>query len=923
MTATRRPSLAAPPVPPGSLTVAPTGPEVLAFLEALGRWVAELARRARRRSTPRPSSRPIPTRYTARHHARDVAAPVDRRSRYDELVVGVRQRPGRTDELAALAALHVGPAARRARRAVGVHPHRGVHARRPRSSTGSRPRCRPTRSAARASRPHRRRAAPRSSGAAARPRSLGIRPAAHRRARRPPRSRGRAVATATRSVPTVDAVDVAVTALERDLIKEAALRASTAHRLAESSSRYERAASAETASVDASWRSGADRGSPTRRGSRCPTRRVLGRPPPAPPARRSDAATLGGRTARELDAYARRLDRCGRALDEAERAYGAPLAAARRAPRAPRRVPRPVPRAAAWPRTPSSTAAYEAAHDLLWSAPCDLDDRGADGSRSTSTRCAVAVGADRPRPTGRDAGGAVVTLAACTQPGCTGQIEDGYCNVCGMPADAAASASASTRDGRARRRRRARASRPSCRARRSARRAPGSAGRRAGWSARPAAIQHLGAGITTVPSAPVPDPQSIVLAEPRGRRGEALLLECGEQVGRSRAGKPGRAEGFCPKCRHAVLVHAEAAARRPRRRAVRGRRLHRARRTRLDLPRAGPQRVRPLRRAEGPAEHRRRRRARGRDHRAAVPRRGAAPADPRDLQLREPRGRRLHRDGVRRRPVAQADPQGAHGAEQRRVRPVPRRPGDRLHRRDPARVLVPALAGAALLRLQARQRHPGRRLAQAHRPRWRAARRRRPVGDLRHRRLPGARGRRRRAERRRATSSRSAARSRCWRWSSAATSRPTSRRCRRSTTRRCSSGTTRCTACWRRRPRPNPDDRFQSADELRDQLLGVLREVVAVDSGRPRPRRTRPRRRCSASPTGTGARADVGRPARCCGSTGPTRSATWLAGVSLADGAAAARGAANRRPSRRSRCSSPRRAPRSTPASFAARRRRC
>src|SRR5205085_5972534 len=30
---------------------------------------------------------------------------------------------------------------------------------------------------------------------------------------------------------------------------------------------------------------------------------------------------------------------------------------------------------------------------------------------------------------------------------------------------------------------------------------------------------------------------------------------------------------------------------------------------------------------------------------------------------------------------------------------------------------------------------------------------------------------------------------------------------------------------------PNPDDRFQTADELRDQLIGVLREVVAVDSG--------------------------------------------------------------------------------------------
>ena len=34
---------------------------------------------------------------------------------------------------------------------------------------------------------------------------------------------------------------------------------------------------------------------------------------------------------------------------------------------------------------------------------------------------------------------------------------------------------------------------------------------------------------------------------------------------------------------------------------------------------------------------------------------------------------------------------------------------------------------------------------------------------------------------------------------------------------------------------PNPDDRFQSTDELSDQLLGVLREVVATNSGQPRP----------------------------------------------------------------------------------------
>ena len=176
--------------------------------------------------------------------------------------------------------------------------------------------------------------------------------------------------------------------------------------------------------------------------------------------------------------------------------------------------------------------------------------------------------------------------------------------------------------------------------------------------------------------------------------------------------------------------------------------------------------------------------------------------------------------------------------------------------------------GLHLLRLQARQRHPGRRHDQADRPRRRAARRRRPrraiygtVG------LPGARGRRRRAERRRATSSPSAARSRCWRWSSAATRRRTSRRCRRSTTRRCSSGTTRCTACWPRPPRPNPDDRFQSADELRDQLLGVLREVVAVDSGTAAAAHSSPSSLFGA-PTGAGARARVDRAARAAGRPG-------------------------------------------------------
>ena len=106
----------------------------------------------------------------------------------------------------------------------------------------------------------------------------------------------------------------------------------------------------------------------------------------------------------------------------------------------------------------------------------------------------------------------------------------------------------------------------------------------------------------------------------------------------------------------------------------------------------------------------------------------------------DPRGCRLHRHGVRRGHLAQADPQGAHEGGRRSVRPAARRPGDRLRARGPARVLVPARPRPRLLRLQARQRDPGRRCGPAHRPRWCAAHRRRRLRHLRHDRLPGARG---------------------------------------------------------------------------------------------------------------------------------------------------------------------------------------
>src|SRR5450432_2856046 len=139
-----------------------------------------------------------------------------------------------------------------------------------------------------------------------------------------------------------------------------------------------------------------------------------------------------------------------------------------------------------------------------------------------------------------------MSMEQCTEPGCTGFIEDGYCNVCGTPAHAnhASGSTGTTGTGSAKH--------PALSTKLSS--TPiGSA--RAGLS-RPtrrlvtatSRIQHLGAGITTVPSAPVPDPQSVVIADPQVPEDKRFCSVCGEKVGRARGDRPGRAEGFCPKC---------------------------------------------------------------------------------------------------------------------------------------------------------------------------------------------------------------------------------------------------------------------------------------------------------------------------------------------------------------------------------------
>ncbi|MFG3657454.1 tetratricopeptide repeat protein [Streptomyces sp. NPDC047706] len=63
---------------------------------------------------------------------------------------------------------------------------------------------------------------------------------------------------------------------------------------------------------------------------------------------------------------------------------------------------------------------------------------------------------------------------------------------------------------------------------------------------------RLGAGLVQVPQVPRPDPRSMVLDNPEvpERKRFCSRSDCGAPVGRGRGDRPGRTEGFCTKCGH-------------------------------------------------------------------------------------------------------------------------------------------------------------------------------------------------------------------------------------------------------------------------------------------------------------------------------------------------------------------------------------
>ncbi len=139
----------------------------------------------------------------------------------------------------------------------------------------------------------------------------------------------------------------------------------------------------------------------------------------------------------------------------------------------------------------------------------------------------------------------------CTQPGCTGTIVDGYCDVCGMaPAHASSgeSAAAATPSRAAPTPSQGAPPMSAVSAGPSATAAAGSSRRSSSSRTRSSTTSRLGAGLVEVPPVPARDPSEAVMANPMVPENRRHCSRCGEPVGRGRDGEPGRTSGFCRKC---------------------------------------------------------------------------------------------------------------------------------------------------------------------------------------------------------------------------------------------------------------------------------------------------------------------------------------------------------------------------------------
>ncbi|WP_163506650.1 serine/threonine-protein kinase [Fodinicola acaciae] len=139
-------------------------------------------------------------------------------------------------------------------------------------------------------------------------------------------------------------------------------------------------------------------------------------------------------------------------------------------------------------------------------------------------------------------------MTACAREGCGGTIEDdGFCDSCGFEAKAEA---VSTRTATA-----AWTPTSSTEAWTPSTSTVGtvstgstgtSSGRRG--SGRTSSRGLLGAGMVEVPRVPARDPATAILPDPKVPESKRYCSRCGAKVGRGKDDTPGREEGFCPEC---------------------------------------------------------------------------------------------------------------------------------------------------------------------------------------------------------------------------------------------------------------------------------------------------------------------------------------------------------------------------------------
>lgn len=177
---------------------------------------------------------------------------------------------------------------------------------------------------------------------------------------------------------------------------------------------------------------------------------------------------------------------------------------------------------------------------------CTVCGMPGDGGASTDAPTAVAVpGAGAAHTPVADGG-------RCAQPGCPGEIADGYCTVCGAPGGAAplepapVDDEASPMSGSSSV---ATAAAIGSAAIGSARAKDSGVTNRVRSGSQRMRAARLGAGLTNVPAAPPVDAASAVRANAEVPEHRRVCSSCGAEVGRSVDGRPGRTEGFCPKCR--------------------------------------------------------------------------------------------------------------------------------------------------------------------------------------------------------------------------------------------------------------------------------------------------------------------------------------------------------------------------------------